>query len=624
MLKRGGRLQAVSSSQSPAQASSAQTSPAPSTPQHANVAWLWKFIAIHIRATVAAILFGIVAGILTAAGSYLIGVIVDHVRVQVELGEILRYTLLLVGLIGLSTLAFYGQRIYSGYVAVAVHQDVSRVLFENLLTLDQNFYQHYATGDLISRMYSDVEMTWRLLALGLTRIGSAVLTLIMAFVLLAFINWPLTLIVFIILTISAAAQMHIGKILVPVFERVQAQEGTMTALVQDAFSGIQTIKTFGREADVGRQYFVENEEYMRRWLFFTRRNEPIGMVPNMIAELAAALVVLMGGILTVNGALTLGNFVQFLIYLSLISQSLLQIGTIYQRFQQTRGALVRLNPLMQIPQIRDADDAQPLPAPRGEIVFDHVGVQMDGQWLLRDVCLKIPAGMVLALVGPTGSGKTLLVSLLARVIDPTEGRVLIDGQDVRHIRLTDLRRAIAYVPQSTFLFSLPLHLNVRMGGVDIDDDKLDRAIYTSRVSTDLPQLPHGLETLVGERGVMLSGGQKQRVAIARAIVRNPSILILDDALSSVDTQTAADILADLRQVLRSRTSLIIAHRIATVKDADRIIVINHGQIVEQGTHTDLVAANGLYARMVERELHLEDDTDVNGEEQPGDGDEKVL
>jgi ATP-binding cassette subfamily B protein len=200
------------------------------------------------------------------------------------------------------------------------------------------------------------------------------------------------------------------------------------------------------------------------------------------------------------------------------------------------------------------------------------------------------------------------------VLDPAEGRVLIDGIDVRKICLADLRRAIAYVPQSTFLFSMPLYRNVVMDRPGISEETLNSAIHTSRLSNDLPQLPHGLETLVGERGVMLSGGQKQRVAIARAIVQNPAILVLDDSLSSVDTHTAADILADLRHVLRSRTSLIIAHRIATVKDADLIVVLAEGQIAEQGTHADLIERDGLYARMVERELREGNDEDNPGEQ----------
>ncbi len=583
----------------------------PASSPKTDFAWLWNFIIQHKWATVGAVLCGIVAGITTSVGSYLIGVVVDHVRNGIAMSDIAIFIVLIVVLTVISAVAFFGQRMMSGFVSVAVHNDVSQKLFDHMLTLDQDFYQHYPAGELISRLYSDVDLIWRLLALTLTRIGSAVLTLVVAIGLLATIHLPLTLFVVFVLAISASLQLRVGRILAPTFEKVQAQEGVMTALVQDAFSGIQTIKTFGREAQVADQYRERNVEYRHRWLYFTRRNEPIGMVPNMISELTAAVVVLIGGGLALTGRLTLGNFVQFLVYLSLISVALLQLGTIYQRYQQTRGALVRLEPLLQQPKIRDAADAQPLTDPKGDITFEHVGVQVGDHWLLRDVSLHIPAGTVVGIVGATGSGKTLLISLLARVLDPTEGRILIDGKDIRTVRLADLRRAIAYVMQSTFLFSLPLHVNVRMGNIDVDDDQLAQAIHTSRVSNDLPQLPHGLDTMVGERGVMLSGGQKQRVAIARAIVRNPAILVLDDALSSVDTQTAADILTDLRQVLQTRTSLIVAHRIATVKDADLIMVLADGHLAEHGTHANLMAKNGPYARMVERELSQgEDDESI--------------
>lgn len=568
----------------------------------ANTAWLWRIVRSYGRSAGGAIMCGIIAGITTSAVPYLIGVIIDHIRQGVQLDEIARYALALVGLTAISAAAFYGQRMLSGYTAAAVNFAIGRTLFENLQTLDQGFYQRYPTGDLISRVNSDVDVVWRLLALGLTRFGSAVLTLLSAIILLGRIHLPLTLLVMIILGISTAIQMRVGKFLAPVFEKVQEQAGSMAALAQDAISGVQTVKTFGRETVFDNLYRQRNVEYRRRWLYFARRNEPVGMVPNMISELTAALVVLFGGILTLNGTLTLGNFVQFLIYLNLIGTALLQLGTIYQRYQQTRGALARLTPLLQPAQIHDKPDAQTLPHPRGEITFDHVGVQIEGQWLLRDISLTIPAGTVMAFVGPTGSGKTLLVSLLARVIDPSEGRVLIDGIDARDLRLADLRRAIAYVPQSTFLFSMPLHRNVHMDRPNVAEDELTRAVHTSRLSNDLPQLPQGMDTMVGERGVMLSGGQKQRVAIARAIVQDPAILVLDDALSSVDTQTAADILADLRHVLRTRTSLIIAHRMATVKDADRVVVLSEGRIVEEGARAALLAQGGLYAEMVEREL----------------------
>ena len=578
----------------------------------ADVPWLMRFIMRRRGAAAGALICGGIAGITGTAEPYIVGTIIDRIQHQIALDDLAKFAFLLIGLAVITVAAFYGQRIYSGVVAYQVNFDIRRTLFDNLLTLDQGFFQHYATGDLISRMYSDLDMIWRLLVLGFTRGGSAVVTVIVTFVLLATINLPLTILVFIILSISTTIQMKAGSVLAPVFEKVQDQAGVVSAHVQDSVSGIQTIKTFGSEAGTARKFHEENEEYRHRWLYFRRRNEPVGMLPNMISELTTALVVTFGGILALQGSLTLGNFVQFLVYLGVISNVLLQIGTIYQRYQQTRGALFRLTPLLQTAQIRSHEAARSLVTPHGEITFENVGVQVDGNWLLRNISLHIKAGSVVAFVGPTGCGKTLLVSLLARVLDPTEGRVLVDGVDIKSLALQDLREAIAYVPQTTFLFSQPVHANVRMGRINITEEELDQAVQISRVSNDLAQLPHGLDTLVGEKGVMLSGGQKQRVAIARAIVRDPAILVLDDALSSVDTQTAADILAELRQVLRTRTSLIIAHRIATVKDADYIVVMSEGQIVEQGTHTSLIEADGLYARMVERELKSEDEQYAEG------------
>ncbi|MBL8134716.1 MAG: ABC transporter ATP-binding protein [Anaerolineae bacterium] len=585
-----------------AQANAEGTRSAVPEARTADMRWLIRYIGRHNGSALGSILSGMVGGAATAAEPLLIGIIVDHLQAGLSMDQMIGDIAILIGLSLIAVLAFFGMRHFSGNIAYAVNYDIRRDLYENLLTQDNGFFQRHSTGDLISRVHADTEMIWRLLAIGFNRASSALLNLLVVFVLLAAIHLPLALVVFIVLALSTAFQIRAGAALTPMFEAVQDQAGMIASIVQDSVTGIQTIKTFGREDSINARFAVQNKEYRRRWLYFKRRYEPVGMLPNMISNLTMAVVVLFGGILTVQGAMTLGNFTQFLFFLSWISQSLLHLGTIYQRYQQTGGALARLTLLLRRTDIESPPDAVPLPTVRGHIRFENVGVQIDGRWLLRGINLDIPAGTVVGIAGPTGSGKTLLISLLARALDVTEGRVLIDGVDVRDLRLEDLRRGIAYVPQSTFLFSAPLRENIRMGRDDAGEEALMRAATIARVTSDLPQLPKGMETLVGEKGVMLSGGQKQRVAIARAVVRDPAILVLDDALSSVDTHTAADILHALRDVLRARTSLIIAHRIATVKDADLILVLDNGRVAESGTHHALIAQNGMYARMAAREF----------------------
>lgn len=576
-------------------------------PPKADVRWLGGFVMQHKTSAILSLLTGAIGGVTLTLEPYLIGIIIDHVREGIDQEQLTQDILLLIGLSLVTLVAFFGQRHFSGIVAYGVSYDIRQEIFDNMVKLDQGFYNRHATGDLISRMYSDMNWIWRLLALTFMRSGSAVVVAIMAFVLLATVNLTLTVVVFVILAVATTLQIWTGLFLVRLSEDVQDQAGVISSLVQDSVTGIETIKTFGKEAGVDQAFWRENQEFRRRWLYFKRMNEPVGMLPQMMIQLATGAIVLLGGWMTINGTMTLGNFAQFLLYLGLIRQVMLQLGTIYQRYVQAKGALQRLTPLLQKADIRNGDDVPAQTLRGGEIRFENVSYRVGDTWLLRDIDLHIKGGEVIGLVGATGCGKTTLVNLLARVMDVSEGRLLIDGHDVRALRLEDLREAIAYVPQTTFLFSQPLHENIRMGKPDLSEEDLMQAVHISRMSNDLPQLANGLETMVGEKGVMLSGGQKQRVAIARAIARDPAILVLDDALSSVDTQTAADILADMRDVMKARTSIIIAHRMATVRDADRILVMAGGRIVASGTHEALMAEDGLYASMVKREREQEEE-----------------
>jgi ATP-binding cassette subfamily B protein len=323
---------------------------------------------------------------------------------------------------------------------------------------------------------------------------------------------------------------------------------------------------------------------------------------------------LIGGQKVADGQLTIGDLVLFNSYLAALGWPVVALGWTVDLYQQAVSAAGRIAEVLQRkPHIRDDDVHGGITHTiAGAITFDNVGVDVgsghDQRWILRNISFRVAEGQTVAIVGATGGGKTTLVNLLARVQDPSEGSVFVDDIDIRTIALASLRQGIGYVPQDTFLFSVPVRENVTFGRPDATDAEVEQALLISRLSNDIVQLPAGIDTLVGERGVTLSGGQKQRTAIARAVLRNPAILVLDDALSSVDTHTAAQILEGLRNFRKGRTAIIIAQRIATVRDADLIILLRDGRIAEQGSHETLLGQGGLYTAMYQREM-LADEVD---------------
>jgi ATP-binding cassette subfamily B protein len=526
------------------------------------------------------------------------------------------------GLIALAaTLAWfrYLLRMLTGEIAAGVTYRMSQDLFHRLLLFDQETRQQYGTGDLLSRATSDFIYIWRFYSAGFQMSIHALFLIIIGCLLMAWTSPMLALLVIVMVTASIIAQLYLGRIMEHSFDLVQQEMARLSAFVQEHLNAARMLNAYAQGPAVGVAFKQANQDYVKRNLKFMLQSGAISPLPSLMVRLAATVIVAVGGLLIIQERLTLGQYVQFIVYLGLLNSGAQQITGAFERLQQGSAAAGRIGAVLsRWPKIHDAPDAldgEALAAPlQGNIRFENVGVYAadQGRWVIRQITLEIPAGATVGIVGPTGAGKSMLISLLGRIHDPDEGRVLIDGYDLRRLKLATLRQAIIYVPQETLLFSMTLRSNIALGAPHTPDERLHQAMHQARLSKDLPQLPRGLDSIVGERGATLSGGQKQRAAIARALARDSKVLLLDDALSSVDMHTSAEIIAELRQARTRRTCIIVSQRLAAVQDADQIIVLDQGRIVERGRHPDLLALNGRYAAMYKRETQQAEEVQPNG------------
>jgi len=484
-----------------------------------------------------------------------------------------------------------------------IEYDLRNDLFTHLISLSSDFYGRNRTGDIMARATNDLNAVRMMLGPGVMYWTETSLTFVLAIAVMWSADWRLTLLAILPAPLVSVAVIFFGRKIHDRFEQIQSMFADISSRVQENFSGVRMIRAYAQEEAELRKFNNLNEDYIAHNLRLVRLSGLFEPLLELLIGATFLIVLWAGGYRVLTGAISLGGFVMFNTYMGMLIWPMIAMGWVVNLMQRGSASFERILQMMrETPTIGEPASPAPLISVQGKIEFRGVSVDYPSGPALKGIDLEIPAGATIAIVGATGCGKSTLVSLIPRLLDPTTGSALLDGVDLRKLSPQALRRHIGFVPQETFLFSATIGENIAFGVEHSTPEQIRRAAELAGLAADIESFPAGYQTMVGERGITLSGGQKQRTAIARALLRDPRILILDDALSSVDTLTEELILSGLTEVMRGRTVILISHRVSTVRQAGQIVVIESGRIVEQGSHSELVVAQGYYSDLYRKQL----------------------
>ncbi|MGE7274783.1 ABC transporter ATP-binding protein [Brevibacillus panacihumi] len=546
----------------------------------------------------------IIAGLLELAFPIAVSTFIDQLLPGQDWPLIVLACLGLLAIYAFNTALNYIVTYWGHMLGVNIETDMRRKLFAHIQKLDFRFFDNNKTGHLIGRMTNDLNDIGELAHHGPEDVFIAVMTLIGSFSLMAYINLELALLTFIIVPVMGWMIIFFGGRMTKTYRRLFDNIGNFNARIEDNVGGIRVVQSFANEAHEAKLFATDNQQFRQTKLMAYKLMAKSASVSYMMMRLITVFVMICGAWFFIQGKIEMGEFMAFLLLSNIFFRPIEKINAVIESYPKGIAGFKRYLEIIDTkPEITDAPDAIEVPAVKGNIAYEDVSFCYEtGREILHGINLNIRAGETVAFVGPSGAGKTTLCSLLPRFYEVSAGRITIDGIDIRDIKLSSLRKHIGIVQQDVFLFSGTIRENIAYGNLDATDEQIWEAARRASLEEIIRSLPDGMDTVIGERGVKLSGGQKQRLSIARMFLKNPPILILDEATSALDTETEAQIQQSLAELSVGRTTLVIAHRLTTIKNADRIIVVDKDGIAEEGKHQELIAAGGIYSRLNEAQF----------------------